>query len=56
MRRRTSISARSKRQLRKEQKQAAHYSSSEDDERWETEEEPMINIFSFGWTEGRLRS
>jgi alpha-tubulin suppressor-like RCC1 family protein len=30
-------------------------SSSEDDDRWELNEDPMVNVFTFGWTEdGRL--
>jgi hypothetical protein len=28
------------------------YSSSEDDDKWEVQEEPLLNVFAFGWTEG----
>jgi hypothetical protein len=31
---------------------AVCYSSSEDDDKWEVQEEPLLNVFAFGWTEG----
>ncbi len=31
---------------------SSYYESSEDDELWMVQEEPLVNVLSFGWTEG----
>jgi len=36
--------------------QSAFYESSEDDEYWQVNEEPLVNVLSFGWTEGRYNA
>jgi hypothetical protein len=42
--------------IQQSKSQLQYYSSSEDDEKWETDFDPMMNVFSFGWAEGELSS